>query len=74
MYICICGAVDERRVREAIAGGTNNWRTLCHELNISQQCGICAKGAKEFFDDELARKVVADQAANLAASVPREAG
>ncbi|MBU6453946.1 MAG: (2Fe-2S)-binding protein [Cyanobacteria bacterium REEB67] len=57
MYICICGAVNERRSREAIAGGTDRWKALCHELNLAQQCGVCAKGAKEFFDRELAAKV-----------------
>ena len=56
MYICICGAVPEKEIRKAIAQGTDTWKKLCHDLNIAQQCGVCAIGAKALFESELAKK------------------
>ena len=54
MYICNCGAVDERTIRWAIANGTHRFTDMCHQLNVCQQCGICGHVAKLFFDAELA--------------------
>jgi bacterioferritin-associated ferredoxin len=53
MYICNCGAVDQRRIRKAIANGTVKFKAMCQNLGVCQQCGICGECAKEFFDSEL---------------------
>jgi bacterioferritin-associated ferredoxin len=55
MYVCICHAVTESQVREAIADGTDTWRKLCRRLKVGTQCGTCAIGAKQGFERELAK-------------------
>ena len=55
MYVCCCHAVVESQVREAIAGGTDTWKKLCNKLKVGTQCGICAIGCKEYFEQELAK-------------------
>jgi bacterioferritin-associated ferredoxin len=45
MYVCICHAVVERQVREAIANGTDTWKKLSRETKIGTQCGdVCNRG------------------------------
>jgi bacterioferritin-associated ferredoxin len=56
MYVCICNAVNERRILQAIENGTKTWKALSHELNIGTQCGKCALHAKAFFEAELAKR------------------
>jgi bacterioferritin-associated ferredoxin len=55
MYVCICHAVVERQIREAIAGGTDTWKKLCRDLKVATQCGTCAISAKQYFEQELAK-------------------
>ena len=56
MYVCICNAVNERRIQKAVQDGTRKFKTLCRELNIASQCGKCALCAKACFDQELAKQ------------------
>lgn len=49
MYVCICAAVNDATIREAVAGGVHDWKTLCNEHNIAKQCGKCACLAREIF-------------------------
>ncbi|HEY9774745.1 MAG TPA: (2Fe-2S)-binding protein [Planktothrix sp.] len=57
MYICICAAVNERRIKEAVANGTaTTWKELTHKLDVANQCGKCAFAAKDLFDQEIAKK------------------
>jgi len=47
MYVCLCAAVTDRQIREVAsqcAGG--DFRTLCRNLGIAQQCGKCAAAAR----------------------------
>lgn len=45
MYVCICQAVTERQVREAVAQGASNLRDLRQHLGVASECGRCAKCA-----------------------------
>lgn len=50
MYICICRAVTDGQIKEAAEKGTKNFRDLCKKLDCCNQCGTCARSAKEIFD------------------------
>mgnify|MGYP001304022700 CR=1 FL=1 len=50
MYICSCRAVTDGQIKKAVAEGTRTFRALCKQLGCGTQCGICAKYAKEVFD------------------------
>ena len=53
MYICICSAVTDGQIKRAVEGGTRNWKALCRELKVAQQCGKCGSCAKQLFDQGL---------------------
>ncbi len=57
MYICICNAVNESAIRKAVKDGITTWKEVCKSLKVATQCGICALGAKAFFEQVLAEKL-----------------
>ncbi|HEX7386852.1 MAG TPA: (2Fe-2S)-binding protein [Castellaniella sp.] len=48
MYICICNAVNEQQVQEAIAHGARNLHDLRAELGVGNCCGRCARSARDY--------------------------
>lgn len=42
MYVCICMAVTDREIHQAIDGGARSLRDLRNHLGITSQCGRCA--------------------------------
>ncbi|CAM5202876.1 Bacterioferritin-associated ferredoxin OS=Castellaniella defragrans OX=75697 GN=HNR28_002173 PE=4 SV=1 [Castellaniella defragrans] len=48
MYICVCNAVNERQIQEALAHGARDLRDLRAELGVGACCGRCAKAAREY--------------------------
>jgi len=47
MYVCVCHAVTERQVRDAIDQGATKLRDLRRELGICSDCGKCGPCARE---------------------------
>ncbi len=47
MYVCICNAVTERQVNEAIDAGATTIKALSNQLGVGTQCGTCVGCAKE---------------------------
>lgn len=45
MYICICNAVTERHIEEAVEQGARRLRDLRINLGVSGDCGRCASCA-----------------------------
>lgn len=45
MYICVCNAVTERQVKQAVKEGACSLRDLRDRLGVTNQCGRCAKSA-----------------------------
>ncbi len=41
MYICVCNAVTETDIKNAVKGGANCLRHLETKLGVSNQCGSC---------------------------------
>ena len=55
MYICICNAVTETEIRDAVRnhkinGGSEELKRVRY---ISNKCGICAKSVREIINEEL---------------------
>lgn len=46
MYVCICRAVTERDIHEAVARGAHSLKDLRRELGVASECGKCAADAK----------------------------
>ncbi len=53
MYICVCNAVTERDIHEAVCEGACSMRDLRQQLGVASQCGRCATCAKAVLDQEM---------------------
>jgi bacterioferritin-associated ferredoxin len=47
MYICICSAVTERQIHQAVKAGATSMQDLRNTLNITADCGRCAPCARK---------------------------
>ncbi|MGB0955162.1 MAG: bacterioferritin-associated ferredoxin [Panacagrimonas sp.] len=47
MYICICKAVSDKRIRRAVANGACTVRDLARETGLGSGCGKCVPAARE---------------------------
>lgn len=72
MYICICSAITERQVIQAVADGAQTLEDLQVDLGVAMCCGRCADTATEYLPggrqaahhSATAIGVVAEDAAN----------
>jgi bacterioferritin-associated ferredoxin len=47
MYVCVCNAVTENEMYEAIGAGATTVKALNRQLGIGGQCGSCVSCTKE---------------------------
>ena len=47
MYVCVCKAVTESQVRQAVSGGVQSLKDLRRELGVTSDCGQCAVCARQ---------------------------
>jgi bacterioferritin-associated ferredoxin len=45
MYVCICQAVTEKQVRDAVGQGVHSLSALREHLGVASECGKCARCA-----------------------------
>jgi len=48
MFICVCNAITERQVRDAVATGARSLSDLRCKLGVATACGRCARMALEY--------------------------
>lgn len=53
MYVCVCKAVTDGQIRQAVDQGCCSMRELRNELGVATQCGRCAVSAREVLDEAL---------------------
>ena len=53
MYVCICNAVTEREIRQAVALGVTTLKELREGLGVAGDCGKCGTCAKNILREEL---------------------
>lgn len=63
MYVCVCNAVTERHITEAVRDGLSTLRHLRLELGVTAECGRCAVCARDCLRSALAEKTQACMAA-----------
>lgn len=54
MYVCVCRAVTDGQIRDAVQEGCCSMRELRNELGVATQCGRCATTAKDVLNESLA--------------------
>jgi bacterioferritin-associated ferredoxin len=47
MYVCICNAVTDKQIREAVKSGAEDLWDLRRELGVASGCGSCKEMASE---------------------------
>ncbi|BAU49680.1 (2Fe-2S)-binding protein [Sulfurifustis variabilis] len=58
MYVCVCNAVTDGQIREAVCKGACTLKQLCASLGVASRCGRCASHVREVLHEAL--KVEAD--------------
>ncbi|NIM69355.1 MAG: (2Fe-2S)-binding protein [Xanthomonadales bacterium] len=53
MYVCICKAVTESQIRQAVAEGARDLKQLRAATGCSSKCGCCLETAQAVLVDEL---------------------
>ncbi len=46
MYVCVCNAVTERQIHQAVKKGAKTVKHLKDELGVGTECGKCISCAK----------------------------
>ncbi len=48
MFICVCNAITERQVQEAVATGASSLSDLEAQLGVGGSCGCCRETASDY--------------------------
>lgn len=51
MYVCVCQAVTERQIHQAVHEGAKTLKDLSRELGVATECGRCAACARQCLRD-----------------------
>ena len=54
MYVCICNAVTDKEIRQAVRLGATTMGDLRDGLGVAANCGKCTSCAKGLLREELA--------------------
>ena len=52
MYVCICGAVDEKELKEAVKAGFTTYQAVLDLLPVAQGCGKCTEMIQKLINEE----------------------
>jgi bacterioferritin-associated ferredoxin len=53
MYVCVCRAVSDSKVRQAVAGGACTVRALKDQFGLGSVCGRCVPEARQLIQETL---------------------
>jgi bacterioferritin-associated ferredoxin len=56
MYVCVCNAVTDADIRQAVDSGVRNLKQLRRDTGCSSTCGCCREQAREVLQEALAEK------------------
>ncbi|WP_371374991.1 bacterioferritin-associated ferredoxin [Thalassotalea aquiviva] len=66
MFVCICHAITEKDIENAVANGAGSMKALREQLNVASQCGKCSQFAKSVLDNHLFNYDLAVEAKRVA--------
>jgi bacterioferritin-associated ferredoxin len=53
MYICVCHAISDRQIREAVDQGADSLEKVQAHLPVASCCGSCADSARELIESQV---------------------
>jgi bacterioferritin-associated ferredoxin len=56
MYVCLCNAITDRQVREAVNNGANRPREIYGACGCVAQCGTCATLMRRMLDEHAVQR------------------
>ncbi|MFA7097596.1 MAG: (2Fe-2S)-binding protein [Gammaproteobacteria bacterium] len=56
MYVCICNAVTDADIRQAVEDGVQSMADLSRVLGVGSQCGRCRSCAQDCLEELLEEK------------------
>jgi bacterioferritin-associated ferredoxin len=59
MYVCICNAITDRQIREAVDKGVTNVSQLQSKLGVASGCGSCMDTAAKIIQESRQRPRIA---------------
>lgn len=61
MYICLCHAVTDRTINEALENGASSVIELMKELKVATQCGSCLSDVSTIVEKKLHQADYSDE-------------
>ncbi len=71
MIVCICNAVSDRQIEQAVDQGFTSLEAVREELGVANNCGTCACEAERVLQNKLSSSL-SGNAANVAAANARQ--
>lgn len=56
MYVCVCNAVTDTDIRDAVDQGSHTMKDLQQKLEVGTCCGRCARCAKNCLNQALSQE------------------
>ncbi|WP_394389288.1 bacterioferritin-associated ferredoxin [Shewanella woodyi] len=53
MYVCLCHAVTDTQIKEAVSQGDSSLNDVKKRLGVGDQCGKCVKMATQIIQRQL---------------------
>ena len=53
MYVCLCKAVTDKQITQAVGNGAASVRDLRQQFGLGSQCGKCTCVARDVLDEAL---------------------
>lgn len=60
MYVCICNAVNEKAIHQAVSDGAKSVRDIRKCLNVGSQCGQCVRHAHKVIEEAKSQSIKAE--------------
>ena len=57
MIVCICRAINEKKINASIDGGARTAKQVYHSLGVKPKCGKCRPEIQEMIDNALQERV-----------------
>lgn len=61
MYVCVCYAVTDTEIRQAMQKGARTLRDLQQDLKVATCCGKCGTCARKILNEDLSNSIASTE-------------